>query len=539
MEKDKKKKISNNGNYKKKIPEIIPRDKRESKSINMSKITNLSISKIDTSMHINLEYFGQIPTNIFDFPIPSPPHHTQTSKEENYSQKMSEKRVKMKNLNKEIDNNWTKKDIISELENKIKNDINEREKLLHMKMNERENGLKILEALQKKLNALEEECKTHEMKRDEQKKLCEVELEKKSDEILLLLNEIEKENINLLNIQKKKDENKNKIPDIINILLKKEQEINEEKQKIENQTQIKTTLKEEYEKVNKIAINDNIFCHNNFYSLLTFFPYFKNVAFISDNNLINKGNKSKEIKDINHNNSDLGFDENKIIVDEEMTKIENDIDKENINNIKYLLNQNENINANNYNFKILKDRRTLQINLKEKYKFRKIFSTINNNYIAEPWDNIKFTSLKLSTINSYFNEFNMTAINNNYFIIYFVPNLDKTSLNNELHKLYQKLKNNEYIDRNIIMKISVITESNNINLQNTNFESKVKNQLNTITNSGHTIYGFLYEFIKTNRLNKKNIFRLYIFDYSYPQAVDMMNNINKYYAKKKKKNRCL
>ena len=51
---DKKKKISNNGTCKKKkIPEIIPRDKRESKSMNMSKITNLSISKRDTSMHIN------------------------------------------------------------------------------------------------------------------------------------------------------------------------------------------------------------------------------------------------------------------------------------------------------------------------------------------------------------------------------------------------------------------------------------------------------------------------------------------------------
>ena len=40
---------------------------------------------------------------------------------------------------------------------------------------------------------------------------------------------------------------------------------------------------------------------------------------------------------------------------------------------------------------------------------------------------------------------------------------------------------------------------------------------------------------KSNRLNKKNIFRLYNFDYSYPQAIDMMTNISKYYAKKKRK----
>ena len=87
-----------------------------------------------------------------------------------------------------------------------------------------------------------------------------------------------------------------------------------------------------------------------------------------------------------------------------------------------------------------------------------------------------------------------------------------------------------------MIKISVITESNYINLQNINQESKVKNQLTSITNNGtHQIYGFLYEFTKTNRLNKKNVFRIYNFDYNYPYAIDMMNNICKYYAKKKRK----
>ena len=73
----------------------------------------------------------------------------------------------------------------------------------------------------------------------------------------------------------------------------------------------------------------------------------------------------------------------------------------------------------------------MQICLKEKYKFKKIFSIINNNYISELWNEKKINSLKLSTINSYFNEFYMTAINNNYFVIYFSSDLDKTSLNNE------------------------------------------------------------------------------------------------------------
>ena len=51
----------------------------------------------------------------------------------------------------------------------------------------------------------------------------------------------------------------------------------------------------------------------------------------------------------------------------------------------------------------------------------------------------------------------MTAISDNYFIIYLVPNIDKTTINNELFKLFQKLKNNEYIDKNIIIKLSAIT----------------------------------------------------------------------------------
>jgi hypothetical protein len=178
----------------------------------------------------------------------------------------------------------------------------------------------------------------------------------------------------------------------------------------------------------------------------------------------------------------------------------------------------------------------LQINQKEKYQFNKIFSIINNKYIAEPWNYNKYSSLKLSTINSYFNEFNMTAISNNYFIIYLIPTFDKTSINIELFKLFQKLKKNEYIDNNISIKISIITESNYINLQNISQESQIKTQVLSIENSGmHDIYGYMYEFIKTNRLNKKNIFRIYNLDYSYPQAVELMSCIYKYYAKKKRK----
>jgi hypothetical protein len=86
------------------------------------------------------------------------------------------------------------------------------------------------------------------------------------------------------------------------------------------------------------------------------------------------------------------------------------------------------------------------------------------------------------------------------------------------------------------IKISAITESNYINLQNINQEKSIKTQIETINNSEmNAIHGFLYEFIKLNRLNKKNIFRIYNLDYTYPQAIEMMNNITKYYAKKKRK----
>ena len=64
------------------------------------------------------------------------------------------------------------------------------------------------------------------------------------------------------------------------------------------------------------------------------------------------------------------YGENKKITEKQ---INNDIEKEDTKNIKYL----------SENFQILKDRRTLQICLKEKYKFKKIFSIINNNYISE------------------------------------------------------------------------------------------------------------------------------------------------------------
>ena len=527
MEKDRKKKITKG---KRKVTNDISFEEK-SKSRKLSKVTNLSFHQDqDPKLLLSIYNYGHFPAKTYEFNnIDNNGNETNIQKD-NYFEIITKQKEEMKTFDKEINEQISITpqvlDFLNELYNNI---IKEKEKIMS-RIAEKGDDEIFIENFQNELNIIGKEKEKYETQRDNHKKRYENSSENQSNEILFCLKKIEEEKNILSDKQNSNNECRNKIPDIINKIQIKEQELNEEKIKKEKQIELRNTLKEQYNNINNIAINDNKFCHDNFYSLLTFFPYYKNVAFIS-NDKIDKmdidDNKIIEEKE------EKKFDENKIITEEE---INNDIEKENIKNIQYLLNQKENINNNNISFKILKDRKTLQINPKEKYKFKKIFSIINNNYIAEPWNSIKYNSFKLSTINSYFNEFNMTAISNNYFIIYFLQNIDKISINNELYKLYLQIKNNEYIDKKIVIKISAITESNYINLQNINHESKIKNQLISLKNSGiHTIYGFLYEFTKTNRLNKKNIFRIYNFDYSYPYAIEMMSNISKYYAKKKRK----
>ena len=515
MEKPKKKKIYN-GKMKISKNKIIEKEPNSQKTI---------------FSELSYHNFGYFPLNIFEVKEFKERKDSKNMQEDNYHQTIFELKEKMDQARNQVNDLVSKKIKILEFLKEIQNNINLKKNGIVSKINKIKDEEIIIEDLREEKKKLESDFEKSEMKKKVQKKLYESAVQSKSNEIILLLQEIDKEKNNLLNMESKKDEAKK---DIITeeqaISLKYQSIHNEQEQKMEL-IKKKNELKEQYDKVNKIAIKDNRFCHDNFYSLLIFFPYYKNVAFISsDNNENNKENKEKnDLIEIDINKE---TDINKIITEEEINE---DIEKENIKNIKLLIKQRENCDKN-INFKILKDRRTLQINPKEKYKFKKIFSTINNNYIAEPWNEIKFTSLKFYTINSYFNEFNMTTINNNYFIIYFIPKIEKVSIDNEIFKIFVKLKNSEYIDKNIITKISAITESNYINLKNINQEAAIKSQLLSVQNEGfHTIYGFLFEFIKTNRLNKKNIFRIYYFDYYYPYAVEMMNNIYKYYAKKKRK----
>ena len=525
MEKDKKKKTYNfNGKQK------ANRVDEEEKKRKTQKVSKPKYPLLERKARIlPLLSFHKYKTNLVEYD-----HllsiENKEKQEDNYQDIISEKRERIKIIDQNINEEVNSEKQLIELYNEImENNKKIKEKIIS-KVNKIIEDKEIQEILKNEYTQIEQMLKECNEKKDIKKKTYEKSLQSKSNDIISLLNDLENEKNKLSKDQNENVQSRNQIPEVINSIQIKEQEINEEKITLQNRTENKNTLKEQFDKANKISINDNKFCHDNFYSSLIFFPYFKNVAFIFKNE--NNGTKDIIIDDSKNKNEINNIDENRIIIDEE---IEDEIEKENINNIKLVLEQKENKNKN-VCFKILKDRRTLQISVKEKYKFKKIFSTINNNYIAEPWNSTKYFNLKLSTINSYFNEFNMTAISNNYFIIYFVAKIDKTSLNNELFHIYQKLKNNEYIDKNIIIKISVITESNYINLQNINQESKVKNQLTSITNNGtHQVYGFLYEFTKTNRLNKKNVFRIYNFDYTYPYAIDMMNNISKYYAKKKRK----
>ena len=525
MEKDKKKKTYNfNGKQK------ANKNNEEEKKRKTQKVSKSKYALLEKKTRIlPLLSFHKYKTNLVEYD-----HllniENKEKQEDNYQEVMSDKRERIKILDQNINEEVNSEKQLIELYNEImENNKKIKEKIIS-KVNKIIEDKESYEILKNEYTQIEQMLKECHEKKDIKKKTYEKSLQSKSNDIISLLNDLENEKNKLSNDKNENVQRRSQIPEVLNSIQKKEQELNEERITLQNRTENKNALKEKFDRTNKISINDNKFCHDNFYSSLIFFPYFKNVAFIINNE---KNDTNDIIVDDSKNENEINnVNENRIIIDEE---IEDEAEKENINNIKLVLEQKENKNKNIL-FKVLKDRRTLQISAKEKYKFKKIFSTINNNYIAEPWDSTKYFNLKLSTINSYFNEFNMTAISNNYFIIYFMVKINKTSLNNELFHIYQKLKNNEYIDKNIIIKISAITESNYINLQNINQESKVKNQLITITNNGtHQIYGFLYEFTKTNRLNKKNVFRIYNFDYNYPYAIDMMNNISKYYAKKKRK----
>ena len=527
MERNFKKK---NRRGKRKVPSTDSNNEDKSKNKELAKISSNSLNKLQKDIsqkRISVHYSNYIPTQVCELDNIINSEISYKKKEDNYYEIIDESRKELKEINDLIEEQYNNRNYIFEFVRELEMNKDYEESKCVKRIKEIPKELDKIEILKKDIVKKRQDFDKSEVEKKAKEKLLESKDSSKNLKIILIQQEIEKEKNNLNNQSDKNKEIKEKLfPKIKENIAKLEEEINEQKNLMKELTEKKNKLREEYLRLNQIVINDNKFCHENFFALLPLFPYYKNVAFISKE--INSYNNNK----INSQEINEVIDENKIIIDEQLI---DDIEKEEINNIKFLLKQKEE-SEKNINYRILNDRRTLQFNPKEKYKFNKIFSITNNNYIAEPWNFPKYSSFKLTTINSYFNEFNMTAISNNYFIIYFVPILDKSCLKGELYSLYKQLKNNEYIDNNMIIKISAITESDYIILQNINQENNIKAQIESINNSGmHKIHGFLYEFIKSNRLNKKNIFRIYNFDYSYPQAIEMMNNISKYYAKKKRK----
>ena len=494
------------------------------KNQKISKTKSISFQKEFTKKRISFHSSNYIPTQVCEIDNLINSGNNPKKKEDNYFEITDKNRKSLKEINDVIDEQYEHRKIIFDFLRQIELHKNEEDKICVKRINEIPKEMEKIDMLKNYIIKFKNDVEKLETEKKMKIKILQNENTTKRNQINLKKEDLKKEVRTLSDKKTENEKMKEKIPKLIQNISKLDEEINEQRNLMKELTEKKNKLKEEYSKINKIALNDNKFCHQNFFALLPLFPYYKNVAFISRE--INNEN-SNNITKINE-----AIDENKIITDEQLI---DDIENEDIKNIKFILKQKEESDKN-IKYKILNDRRTLQFNNKEKYKFSKIFSIINNNYIAEPWNIFKYSSLKLSTINSYFDEFNMTAINNNYFIIYFVPFLDKSCLKGELFSLYQQIKNNEYIDKYMTIKISAITESNYINLQNINQEKSINNQIESINNSGmNTIYGFLYEFIKLNRLNKKNIFRIYNLDYSYPQVIEMMNNISKYYAKKKRK----
>ena len=494
------------------------------KNQKISKTKSISFQKEFTKKRISFHSSNYIPTQVCEIDNLINSGNNPKKKEDNYFEITDKNRKSLKEINDVIDEQYEHRKIIFDFLRQIELYKNEEDKICVKRINEIPKEMEKIDMLKNYIIKFKNDVEKLETEKKMKIKILQNENTTKRNQINLKKEDLKKEVRTLSDKKTENEKMKEKIPKLIQNISKLDEEINEQRNLMKELTEKKNKLKEEYSKINKIALNDNKFCHQNFFALLPLFPYYKNVAFISRE--INNEN-SNNITKINE-----AIDENKIITDEQLI---DDIENEDIKNIKFILKQKEESDKD-IKYKILNDRRTLQFNNKEKYKFSKIFSIINNNYIAEPWNIFKYSSLKLSTINSYFDEFNMTAINNNYFIIYFVPFLDKSCLKGELFSLYQQIKNNEYIDKYMTIKISAITESNYINLQNINQEKSINNQIESINNSGmNTIYGFLYEFIKLNRLNKKNIFRIYNLDYSYPQVIEMMNNISKYYAKKKRK----
>ena len=103
----------------------------------------------------------------------------------------------------------------------------------------------------------------------------------KQNLIKQLRKKYEKEKSNLIKIKNQNVDIDNQLKEIVRKIQNINCILNQNKLLMKQIIEKKNYAKKEFEKANQIAINDNKFCHENFYSSLTLFPYYKNVIFIS------------------------------------------------------------------------------------------------------------------------------------------------------------------------------------------------------------------------------------------------------------------
>ena len=339
------------------------------KNQKISKTKSISFQKEFTKKRISFHSSNYIPTQVCEIDNLINSGNNPKKKEDNYFEITDKNRKSLKEINDVIDEQYEHRKIIFDFLRQIELYKNEEDKICVKRINEIPKEMEKIDMLKNYIIKFKNDVEKLETEKKMKIKILQNENTTKRNQINLKKEDLKKEVRTLSDKKTENEKMKEKIPKLIQNISKLDEEINEQRNLMKELTEKKNKLKEEYSKINKIALNDNKFCHQNFFALLPLFPYYKNVAFISRE--INNEN-SNNITKINE-----AIDENKIITDEQLI---DDIENEDIKNIKFILKQKEESDKN-IKYKILNDRRTLQFNNKEKYKFSKIFSIINNNYI--------------------------------------------------------------------------------------------------------------------------------------------------------------
>ena len=193
--------------------------------------------------------------------------------DDNYFETITKRQKALKKIDDEIDDQYNNRNIVLNFLEEIDKYISLENKKCVERINEIKEEEYGMNSLKSQIDILLKDLNIKESAKLSKKKL----FENRDNAHYFAIKEIEKEiqiSVNNLTIQENKNkEMNNKLPELLENISKYEQEITQEKN-IENELTLnKNALKEEYLKINATAINDNKFCHDNFFALLTLFPY--------------------------------------------------------------------------------------------------------------------------------------------------------------------------------------------------------------------------------------------------------------------------